>query len=168
MGRRFSYSRNRPLTRYEATAERFASSRAGYRYLLHVAPKLDRLLIPASKGRLSSVGKDLVGMVTTTGAKSGRPRPQPLVCIPEADGTLLLVGSNYGRPHHPGWVYNLRAHPTCTVTFRGSTREFTATELEGSGRDDAWSHAVDWIRGYALYEQTAHPRRIALFRLAQR
>ncbi|HVE93984.1 MAG TPA: nitroreductase family deazaflavin-dependent oxidoreductase [Acidimicrobiales bacterium] len=144
MSPRYSESRGRQITRLEDLAERAAMSRVGYQYLLHVAPVIDRVVIPRTEGRWSSAGKDLVGMVTTTGAKSGLPRPQPLVCIPENDDTLLLIGSNYGRAHHPSWVYNLSANSHCTVTFRGTTRDYDANELDGDERRRAWDRAVDW------------------------
>lgn len=168
MSPRYSEARGRTITLIEDLSERAAMSRLGYRYLLHVAPAIDRFVIPRTQGHWSSAGKDFVGMVTTTGAKSGLPRPQPLVCIPEDDGTLLLVGSNYGRAHHPSWVHNLGANPRCTVTFRGTTRDYDAQELSGDERRRAWEHAVDWYRGYSVYERTAHPRQIRLFRLTPR
>ena len=74
----------------------------GYQYLMHLAPRIDRIVIPRTKGRLSSAGKDKVGLVTTTGAKSGQSRTQPLALIDDGDG-LLAIGSNYGRPPHPSW-----------------------------------------------------------------
>ena len=42
------------------------------------------------------MGIDKVGLVTTTGAKSGQQRTQPLVLLDDGDG-LLAIGSNYGR-----------------------------------------------------------------------
>lgn len=165
--RRYSEGRVRRLTASEAVAERFAQTSLGQRYLLHVAPKIDRVTLPRTNGHWGSVGRDLVGMVTTTGARSGAARPQPLVCIPEHDGALLVVGSNYGKPTHPAWSYNLIAHPRCTVTFRGSTSPFDAHLLQGVEREAAWQHAVDWIRCYASYERTARPRKIRLFRLIE-
>jgi deazaflavin-dependent oxidoreductase (nitroreductase family) len=164
---RYSPIRGRNLTRSEAFTERFAMSGAGYRYLLWLAPRIDRLVIPRTKGRWSSVGKDRAGLVTMTGAKSGEERTQPLSCIEDTDGTLLLIGSNYGRPHHPAWTANLRANPECSVTYGGETANYTARELEGEERATAWERAVDWYGGYALYEEKCRPRVIRIFRLAR-
>jgi hypothetical protein len=47
------------------------------------------------RGRLSSIGIGRVGLVTTTGAKSGSPRTHPLTLINNSDG-LLAIGSIYG------------------------------------------------------------------------
>ena len=163
--RRYSNAQGRRLTAIEDVAERFAMSPLGYRYLLHLAPKIDKVVIPRTQGRWSSAGRDLVGMVTMTGAKTGREISQPLLCVPDADGSLLLVGSNYGRSWNPGWVYNLAANPSCTVTYRGGTEKYVARELDGEEREAAWNRAVDSYRGYAAYERRAHPRRIRLFLL---
>jgi deazaflavin-dependent oxidoreductase (nitroreductase family) len=86
------------------------------------------------------------------------------VCIPDGAG-LLVVGSNYGDQRHPGWVHNLLATPECTVAFRGAVTGMAARPLEGAELEDAWAKAVDWVRGYAIYRQRAHPREIRVFRL---
>ena len=66
--------------------ERTLMSPVGYWFLLHLAPRIDKVLIPPTRGRLSSIGIGKVGLVTTTGAKSGLPRTQPLVLIEDSDG----------------------------------------------------------------------------------
>jgi len=85
---------------HEVLIERAAMTRAGYQFLLHLAPRIDKVLIPPTGGRLSSVGIGKVGLVTTTGAKSGLQRTHPLTLIKDSDG-LLAIGSNYGRAKHP-------------------------------------------------------------------
>ena len=72
-------------------------------------------------------------IVTTTGRKSGEPRESPLATVP-LDGSLYVVGSNFGKPHHPAWSWNLLADPTAQVSFRG--QDFAATaELLDAGRE---------------------------------
>ena len=100
-------------------------SPAGYRFLLRMAAGIDKVLIPRTHGRLSSVGIDKVGLVTTTGAKSGKLRTHALVLIADHDG-LLAIGSNYGRPPHPAWTANLLAHPEYTVEFMGPPAQYRA------------------------------------------
>src|SRR4051812_3427317 len=75
---RYSPIRGRQMRLDEALIERALISPIGYQFLLHVAPRIDKVLIPRTGGRLSSAGIDAVGLVTTTGAKSGQPRTQPL------------------------------------------------------------------------------------------
>jgi len=103
-------------------------SPAGYRFLLRMPPGIDKVLIPRTHGRLSSVGIDKVGLVTTTGAKSGKLRTHALVLIADHDG-LLAIGSNYGRPPHPAWTANLLAHPEYTVEFMGPPAQYRAELL---------------------------------------
>lgn len=162
--RRHSDLRGRRLRLDEALLERFAMSRAGYWFLLQVAPRIDKVVIPRTNGRLSSTGRDKVGLVTTTGARSGHPRTHPLVLIDDGDG-LLAIGSNYGRARHPDWSANLLAHPECTVEFRGAPASYRAELLDGDARASAWATAVDFYAGYERYRAACAPRTIRLFRL---
>jgi deazaflavin-dependent oxidoreductase (nitroreductase family) len=148
----------------EALVERFAMSRAGYLFMLRVAPSIDKVVIPRTKGRLSSAGVDKVGLVTSTGAKSGQPRTHPLALVDDGDG-LLAIGSNYGRPNHPAWSANLLAHPECRVEFVGPPRRYKAELLTGDARAAAWATAVDFYAGYESYRSSCAPREIRIFRL---
>jgi len=148
----------------EVALERFAMSSAGYQFLMHVAPRIDRVLIPRTNGRLSSMGVGKVGLVTTVGAKSGERRTQPLVLL-RSGGDLLAIGSNYGRPPHPSWSYNLLGNPDCEVQFGGPRRPYRAELLSGEARSQAWTTAVDFYAGYERYRSACAPREIRVFRL---
>jgi deazaflavin-dependent oxidoreductase (nitroreductase family) len=163
---RESPGRGRRLRIDEALFERFAMSRAGYLYILHAAPHIDKVLIPRTKGRLSSSGVDKVGLVTSTGAKSGQRRTHPLALIEEGND-LLAIGSNYGRPTHPAWSANLLAHPECTVEFKGPPKQYRAELLTGDARAKAWDTAVDFYAGYENYRTNCAPREIRVFRLSR-
>jgi len=64
-----------------------------------------------------------VGMLGTTGAKTGRPRRAPVGFVRRADGTLLIgAGSPTGR----GWTANLRANPVATFAIKGVERRYRA------------------------------------------
>ncbi len=139
-------------------------SRAGYLFAVRLAPRVDKVLIPRTDGRLSVMGIDKVGLVTTTGAKSGQPRTQPLTLIDDAGG-LLAIGSNYGRPTHPAWSANLLAHPECTVEFKGPPKRYRAELLTGEARAAAWATAVDVYLGYENYRASCAPREIRVFLL---
>jgi deazaflavin-dependent oxidoreductase (nitroreductase family) len=148
----------------EALLERAMMSPPGYLFMLHVAPSIDKALIPRTRGRLSSAGFDKVGLVTTTGAKSGSARTQPLVLIDDGGG-LLAIGSNYGRPSHPSWSANLLAHPDCTIEFKGPPVKYRAELLSGDARASAWATATDLYAGYEGYRASCAPREIRIFRL---
>lgn len=162
--RRHSELRGRRLRLDEAVLERLVMSRFGYRYLRHVAPRIDKAVIPRTGGRLSSTGRNRVGLLTSVGARSGQRRTQPLAFIDDGDG-LLAIGSNYGQAHHPAWSHNLLAHPECEVEFRGPPAPYRAELLTGEERERAWATAVDFYAGYASYAASAAPREIRVFRL---
>ena len=148
----------------EVLLERFIMSRPGYILATRVAPPVDKMLISRTKGRLSTMGINKVGLVTTTGAKSGQPRTQPLILIDDGDG-LLAIGSNYGGAKHPAWSANLVANPDCTLEFRGASTPYRAELLTGEQRAAAWAMAVDLFAGYDSYRTRCAPREIRVFRL---
>ena len=89
--------------------ERALMSPVGFQFLVNVAPRIDKVLIPRTNGRLSSAGTNVVGLVATTGAKSGQPRPQPLTLIDDSDGLLGSGPTMAGQSIRPG-------APTCWRT----------------------------------------------------
>jgi deazaflavin-dependent oxidoreductase (nitroreductase family) len=53
-------------------------------------------------------------LLTTTGAKSGKPFTTPLVYTKDGD-RIVIIASKGGFPKHPAWYHNLKAHPTTTI-----------------------------------------------------
>jgi deazaflavin-dependent oxidoreductase (nitroreductase family) len=53
-------------------------------------------------------------LLTTTGAKSGRPFTTPLVYTKDGD-RIVIIASKGGFPTNPAWFHNLKAHPTVTL-----------------------------------------------------
>lgn len=104
---------------------------------------------------------ELVGLpiiqLTTTGAKSGQPRTMPLVSLVDGE-KIALIGSNFGRKPNPGWYYNLKANPACSVHFNGRVRSYIAHQAEGEERERYWQMAVSYYRGYDLYKKRAAHR----------
>jgi deazaflavin-dependent oxidoreductase (nitroreductase family) len=82
-------------------------------------------------GELRSTPLLLLG---TTGAKSGLPRTTPLA-YRRVGARLYVIASSGGRPTHPGWYFNLRAHPRVTIELGEERFVATATVLEGADRD---------------------------------
>src|SRR4051794_29342124 len=76
------------------------------------------------------------------GAKSGIERVTPLAYSPHGDGHYVIVASNAGSSTHPGWYYNLKAHPRVEVEVGTETFMVRAEELEGTARDALWSKLV--------------------------
>ena len=97
---------------------------------------LDRATFKITKGKYGFA--EIVGLpmveVTTTGAKSGQSRSMPLAAYPDGE-KFALIGSNFGRKPNPGWYYNLKANPKCTVRINGQTTEYIARETSGEERE---------------------------------
>lgn len=129
---------------------------------------LDRLVLRLSGGRTTAAafttGLPLITL-TTTGAKSGRPRSVPLLGIPTGKD-LIVIASNWGQARHPAWYYNLRAHPAVTVTVNGRTLPYVARELAGPERTRCWETAVATYAGYAAYLRRAKNRQIPVILLS--
>jgi deazaflavin-dependent oxidoreductase (nitroreductase family) len=130
-----------------------------------VVPPVDRALHRLTGGRFI-VGRLLVPslVLTTTGRRSGVPRDTPLACMP-ADGGWYVVGSNFGRTHHPAWTGNLIATPEATVSFEGRTTEVVARQLCDERRVEVWPRLVAIWPLYNAYEARAG-RDLRVFHLA--
>lgn len=104
---------------------------------------------------------EMVGLpiiqLTTIGAKTGESRTMPLVSLFDGE-KIALIGSNFGRKPNPGWYYNLKANPACTVQFNGRTGKYVARQTEGEEREKYWQMAVSYYRGYDLYKKRASHR----------
>lgn len=103
-----------------------------------------------------------VVMLTTTGARSERPRTVPVLGLPTAEG-LAVIASNFGQQRHPAWYHNLRAHPEGSVAVDGQSRRFRAVEAEGDRRRRIWDEGLRVYPGWSQYERRAANRRIAVF-----
>jgi deazaflavin-dependent oxidoreductase (nitroreductase family) len=100
-------------------------------------------------------GASLV-LLTTKGAKTGRPRTHPLVCQVADDGTLFVFASKGGAPTNPDWYYNLLAHPQVGVEFGADSFEATADVVTGPQRDEIFTRQVERFPDFADYQDRAH------------
>ncbi len=78
-------------------------------------------------------------LLTTIGAKSGRPRTSPLTYTTDGD-RIILIASRAGDDRHPDWYHNLTANPDVVIEM--GTEEFgavatTAAEPERTRLFDA-------------------------------
>ncbi|MGP3957528.1 nitroreductase family deazaflavin-dependent oxidoreductase [Nonomuraea sp. 3N208] len=106
----------------------------------------------ANEGRVGGMfeGSPLV-LLTTTGAKSGRPATTPVMYL--ADGErYVVIASNAGADNHPAWYHNLRATPAATVEVGTETFEAKAVFINGEERDQLYARMVAQAPGFAEYE----------------
>ncbi|OBG27442.1 deazaflavin-dependent nitroreductase [Mycobacterium alsense] len=106
-------------------------------------------------------------LLTTTGAKSGKPRVNPLAYF-RIDGKLIVIGSFAGAPISPAWVHNLRANPAAHVEVGSPSGidafDVTARELPPAERDELFDKVAAAAPGFAEY-QSKTSRVIPLFEL---
>lgn len=127
-------------------------------------PRLDRFLHRVSGGRIIISGGLLPSMMlTTTGRKSGQQRSVPLATLP-VDGGWIVVGSNFGREHHPAWSSNLLAEPKATVSFKGTTYDVVAHPLDDDEKQALWPQLTTFWPVYDKYVERSG-RDLRVFRL---
>ena len=80
-------------------------------------------------------------LLRTVGARTGLPRTTPLAYRRDGD-RLYVIASDGGAPTHPGWYFNVRAHPVVSVEIGTERFEATATVLEGPERDRVFAAIV--------------------------
>ncbi|MGZ5293615.1 MAG: nitroreductase family deazaflavin-dependent oxidoreductase [Actinomycetota bacterium] len=103
------------------------------------------------------VGAPLL-LLTTTGAKTGATRVNPLMYLPDGD-RLVIFASKGGAPTHPDWFHNVKANPSVTVEVGSETYRAVATEVTGDERDGLFTRQSELYPQFAEY-QADNPRLI--------
>ena len=144
---------------------RLAASGPGSAFFAHVLHRVDRPVFRLTRGR-ATVGSLVSGlpvvMLTTTGARSGRPRTVPLLGLPTPDG-LAVIASNWGRDRPPAWDGNLRAEPSGSVAIGPHRRRVRAVEAEGERRERIWREGLEVYPGWSQYAARAGGRRFTIY-----
>lgn len=123
----------------------------------------------ANGGKVGAPFKDAtLLLLTTTGAKSGLPRLNPLAYF-VIDGKMVIIGSKAGFDTNPDWVHNLRANPTAHVevgTGDGGIEDYdvVAREMPLEERDIMFGKVVALAPGFGEY-QSKTGRVIPVFEL---
>jgi deazaflavin-dependent oxidoreductase (nitroreductase family) len=121
--------------------------------LTRVFSALHRGVYKLSGGRLgSSVGDADVGLVTTTGRKSGKERTLPLIVTEHGDG-WALVASYSGHDVNPAWYLNLQADPKATLQIGPEEHAVRARDVTGAERDEIWARMVAAYPDYEAYQE---------------
>lgn len=137
--------------------QKLASASLFSGFLAKVLAPLDRLVHRLSKGRATLTGTAAalpVVLLTTTGARSGEPRTSPLNGIPLGDD-LAVMGTSFGIGKVPSWAYNLRADPTASIEYKGSSFDVVAREADADEFEAAFAAATKIYPGYAGYRERA-------------
>jgi deazaflavin-dependent oxidoreductase (nitroreductase family) len=114
-------------------------------------------IIDEFRANAGQVGGGFAGapvvLLTTKGAKSGKTRINPLVGLPDDDGTIYVFASKAGAPTSPDWYHNLVANPEVEVEFGTDKFTATATPVTGAARDEIYERQKGLMPAFADYEQ---------------
>jgi deazaflavin-dependent oxidoreductase (nitroreductase family) len=122
----------------------------------------------ANNGRVTGPfeGAPLV-LLTTTGARSGQRRVNPLMALVEGD-TLYVFGSKAGATTNPDWYHNLLAHPEVEVEFGAERFAAEAVAVTGPQRDRLFAAQKAQNPAFADYEKTTRGRVIPVVELRRK
>ena len=81
-------------------------------------------------------------LLTTTGRKSGQQRSTPVLYL-EHEGSLVVVGSNFGQDHHPAWTSNLIANPNCSAQVHETPRQLRARLADEEEKQRLWPRLLE-------------------------
>jgi deazaflavin-dependent oxidoreductase (nitroreductase family) len=85
-------------------------------------------------------------LLTTTGRKSGQARTIPLSYFREGE-TWVIIASNGGADHAPGWYHNLVANPQATVQIGRRRWAVEAEIADAATKARLWPgvQRLNWI-----------------------
>ncbi len=97
-------------------------------------------------------------ILTTTGRRSGAPRPTPLI-YGRAGDDHVIVASRGGAERHPWWYENLVANPE--VELRVAAKSFPARARTAAGEERArlWPMMAEIFPSYIDYQDRAKAHR---------
>ena len=91
-------------------------------------------------------------ILTTTGAKSGETRENPLAYTRTGDN-YVVIASKGGAPTHPAWFHNLLAKPEVKVEVLGETIPVRARVAEGEEHQRLYDAQAAVMPGFADYQR---------------
>jgi deazaflavin-dependent oxidoreductase (nitroreductase family) len=145
---------------------RVANTSAGRSLGIHLAARVDPLLLGISGGRIATTGFFPVVTLISKGRKTGAERQTPLVYFTRGD-EVILIASSFGREKNPAWYYNATASPEVELLVKGRRLPYAVREAEGEERDDLFALAERLYPGYSNYrERTAGIRAIPVLVLS--
>jgi deazaflavin-dependent oxidoreductase (nitroreductase family) len=90
-------------------------------------------------------------LLTTTGAKSGQQRVNPLAFTRDGD-RYVIIASKGGYPSNPDWYHNLVAHPEVTVEADGQRFRARAVVTDGAERERLFDAQAALMPNFAEYQ----------------
>jgi deazaflavin-dependent oxidoreductase (nitroreductase family) len=113
-------------------------------------------IIDEFRAKNGEVGGQFAGapllLLTTTGAKSGQLRTNPVMYLADGD-RVLVFASKAGAPTNPDWYHNLVANSTASVEIGSEHYDVKATVLTGAERDRLYARQAELVPGFKEYEE---------------
>ncbi len=140
-----------------------------WRLVLTSTTRVHRVLDRASRGRLGRhfPGGTQVVWISSLGRRSGQWRRTPLLAVRDgvaASASYVVAGSNAGQARVPGWVFNVRDHPSGYLEADGIPWRVHFEESLGTDRDALYGRLAQSWRSFTSYEKHAE-RYIPVFRV---
>ena len=90
-------------------------------------------------------------LLTSTGRKTGTPRPSPLI-YQQVNDSYVVLASKGGMDDHPIWYLNLQANPHCHLQISTTSLDALARTAEGDERATLWGTMINFYPLYAEYQ----------------
>jgi deazaflavin-dependent oxidoreductase (nitroreductase family) len=87
-------------------------------------------------------------LLTTIGARTGRPATVPLGFAVDDNRRVFVMASKAGAPRHPAWFHNLRTNPSVTVELGDRSFQARAVVTAGEERDRLYGMVSDGASEY--------------------
>ena len=91
-------------------------------------------------------------LLSTTGAKTGLPRLNPLMYLADGDRWLVFATKG-GNPKNPDWYHNLVAYPAVTIEVGPETIEARAEVITGEERERLYAKQAGLYPQFAEYQR---------------
>jgi deazaflavin-dependent oxidoreductase (nitroreductase family) len=98
-------------------------------------------------------------LLTTIGAKTGKPRTTPLNYTIDGD-RLVVIASKGGSATHPSWYHNLLAQPEITIELGGETFRARAIPAEEPERTRLFDQQAAQMPFFDSYRKRVTARQI--------
>lgn len=119
--------------------------------LMAVNVFLYRLTRGALGGKMA--GQDVL-LLHTVGRKSGKAYTTPTNYYKDGDN-FVIVASNWGKPSHPGWFFNLMAQGTASVQIKDRLLKVSARQVDEQDYERLWKYVTSRNPFYVRYQEQA-------------
>jgi deazaflavin-dependent oxidoreductase (nitroreductase family) len=118
--------------------------------------EFNKAIIEEFRANSGKVGGQFAGapllLLTTTGAKTGKTRVNPLAYLKDGD-RYVIIASYAGAPNNPPWYHNVLAHPNVTVEVGDEQFEARAEVVSEPQRTELYRKMASIMPPFAEYER---------------